>query len=363
MKVVTVVGARPQFIKAATVSRTLRSRLQEVLVHTGQHYDAYMSDIFFEELGIPEPDYNLGVGSGSHGAQTAEMLRGIEEILLTEKPGMLIVYGDTNSTLAGALAAAKLHIPVAHVEAGLRSFNRTMPEEFNRILTDAVSSLLFAPSETGAANLAREGITQGVHVVGDVMYDAVLMFTNSAMQRCTILQDLQVQSKIYLLATVHRASNTDDGDNLAGILRAFGRMQIPVVLPLHPRTRSVIARDATLQSLLAATNIKVIDPVSYFDMLALTANAVGVLTDSGGLQKEAYFAQKPCVVLREDTEWIELVDAGWNRLVGADTEKICTCMEELLSGNVTHYPYLELYGDGKASEKITRLIEVYLEKR
>jgi UDP-N-acetylglucosamine 2-epimerase len=321
MKVVTVVGARPQFIKCASVSRGLRKMATEVLVHTGQHYDDTMSEVFFRELEIPRPDYNLGVGSGPHGAQTGEMLKRIEEVLLKERPEYVVVYGDTNSTMAGALAAAKLHIPVAHVEAGLRSFNKRMPEEINRVMTDHLSTLLFCPTETAVTNLTQEGITQGVHLVGDVMYDALRSNLLIAERRSTILEKLGLRSKGYLLATVHRAENTDQSENLKNIVDAFielaGSGQT-VVFPAHPRTRKQL--DAFAGN--GCARLLMIDPVSYLDMLVLEKNAKAMLTDSGGVQKEVYWLGVPCVTLRDETEWVETLADARNRLAGADAKRI-----------------------------------------
>jgi UDP-GlcNAc3NAcA epimerase len=351
MKAVSVVGARPQFIKAAPVSRELRKEHKEISVHTGQHYDYLMSAIFFNELGIPEPDYNLGVGSASHGRQTGEMLIRIEKALLTEKPDWVLVYGDTNSTLAGALAAAKLHIPVAHVEAGLRSFNREMPEEINRILTDHVSDLLFCPTETAVRNLAREGITKGVHNVGDVMYDAVLHNIGIAEQRSHILERLGIEPKAYLLATVHRPQNTDRAESLRSILSAFNALDELIVFPAHPRTSEAIER----LGYHLRPNVKLIEPVSYLDMLVLEKNARLILTDSGGVQKEAYFFGVPCVTLREETEWVETVEAGWNVVVGASRMEIVSAV------NGSNRPPTRppaVFGGGRAACRIVaRLFE------
>jgi len=321
MKIVTVVGARPQFIKCAPVSRELRKVTTEVLVHTGQHYDVTMSEIFFRELEIPRPDYNLGVGSGPQGAQTGEMLKRIEEALVKERPDYVVVYGDTNSTLAGALAAAKLHIPVAHVEAGLRSFNRRMPEEINRVMTDHLSTLLCCPTETAVTNLAQEGITKGVHLVGDAMYDALHDNLLIAQRRSTILEKLALRSKGYLLATVHRADNTDQPENLNNIVSAFmklARAGQTVVFPAHPRTRKRLDTFAGN----GHPNLLMIDPVSYLDMLALEKNTKVILTDSGGVQKEAYWLHVPCITLRDETEWVETLEDGRNQLAGAGTERI-----------------------------------------
>jgi UDP-GlcNAc3NAcA epimerase len=326
VKIVSVVGARPQFIKTAPVSRILRSRgLTEVLVHTGQHYDRNMSALFFEELGIPDPDFNLGVGSGSHGRQTGQMLMRIEEVLLQERPDWVLVYGDTNSTLAGALAAVKLRIPVAHVEAGLRSFNREMPEEHNRVLTDHVADLLFCPTRTAVDHLSAEGVTQGVHLTGDVMYDAVLFNSDLAESRSDVLSRLGLTSSRYLLATVHRPQNTDDPGPLSAILTAFGELGETVVFPAHPRTKVSLARF----DLPVPANVHLVDAVGYLDMLVLEKHARLIMTDSGGVQKEAYFFAVPCVTLRDETEWVETVRAGWNLLAGADVARIVAAVREL----------------------------------
>lgn len=349
MKVVTVLGARPQFIKAAPVSREIRKNHQELIVHTGQHYDANMSDIFFEELHIPKPDYHLGVGSSSHGKQTGDMLTQIEEILLKEEPDFLLVYGDTNSTLAGALAAAKLHIPVLHIEAGLRSFNKRMPEEVNRILTDHVSSYLFCPTETAVQNLADENITKGVHNVGDVMYDAVL-YNMELNQASTLLADIGLEEKDYYLITVHRAENTDDETRMKAILDAFSQVDGTKVWPIHPRTKNKLAQMGI--DLATIPGLKVIDPVGYLDMLTLEKNAKKILTDSGGVQKEAYFMEVPCVTLRDETEWVETLEGDANILVGAETDKIVAAVNKELSPT-----YQKLFGDGRAAEKLINLIK------
>ncbi len=321
MKVVSIVGARPQFIKCAPVSRVLRARATEVLVHTGQHYDDNMSEVFFRQLAIPRPDHNLAVGSGAHGSQTARMLEGIEAIVQQERPDWVLVYGDTNSTLAGALAAAKLHVPVAHVEAGLRSFNRRMPEEINRVLTDHVSALLFCPTPVAVDNLAREGISRGVHLVGDVMYEALLYNARIAEKNSRVLADLRVQPAKYFLATIHRAENTDDPGRLGAIVRALREIsrEYRVLWPVHPRTRHILARGDGLP---AADHLTLLEPLSYLDMLQLEKHARGILTDSGGVQKEACWLEVPCVTLRDETEWLETVESGWNVLVGADTQRI-----------------------------------------
>jgi UDP-GlcNAc3NAcA epimerase len=349
MKVASIVGARPQFIKAAPLDRELRRDHQHLLIHTGQHYDYTMSAIFFDELGIPEPDYNLGIGSAKHGRQTGEMLVGIEETLLGEQPDCVVVYGDTNSTLAGALAAAKLHLPLAHVEAGLRSYNRDMPEEINRVLTDHAADLLFCPTETAVENLAREGLTEGVDNVGDVMYDAVLQSMDAVERRSAVLGSLGLETGSYLLATVHRASNTDDLQNLSSILEALNEIEEAVVFPAHPRTRRAMERAGYTPS----PHVHLLEPVGYLEMLKLEKNARLVLTDSGGVQKEAFFFGVPCVTLREETEWVETVEAGWNTLAGANKERILQAVHTFRPEG----DQPQVFGDGKASEKIVRHLE------
>jgi UDP-GlcNAc3NAcA epimerase len=311
-KIFTVVGARPQFIKAAPVSRALtQAGMAEVLVHTGQHFDALMSDIFFDELDIPKPGYNLEVNSLSHGAMTGRMLEKLEQAMLAEKPDLVLIYGDTNSTVAGALAATKLNIPVAHVEAGLRSFNRRMPEEVNRVVADHVSTLLFCPTQTAVANLAAEGITKGVHAVGDVMFDTTLAAVKRAEGRSTVLEAHGLEPRGYAVATIHRAENTDDPERFARVvawLEAAARER-HILMPVHPRTRKLLASRG-----LSPAGLTLIDPVGYLDMARLLSQAAAVFTDSGGLQKEAYFHRVPCVTLRDETEWVETIEAGWNRL-------------------------------------------------
>ncbi len=350
MKIVTVVGARPQFIKAAPVSRRLRQRATEVLVHTGQHYDDNMSAVFFRELDLPEPDYHLGVGSGAHGAQTGQMLARIEEVLLQEKPDWLLIYGDTNSTLAGALAAAKLHIPVAHVEAGLRSFNRRMPEELNRLIADRLSDLLLCPSQTAVDHLAAEGLTAGVHLVGDVMADALDEAVARARSESTVLDRFGLQAGRYLLTTVHRAENTNDLARLRSILAAFAALNETIIFPVHPRTRAVLEQ---LDSAPRPPHLRLIDPLGYLDLARLAGSARLILTDSGGLQKEAYWLGVPCVTLRDETEWVETVQTGWNVLTGAETDAIVQAARGF-------QPPLErpaLYGDGRAAERIVAVLE------
>jgi UDP-N-acetylglucosamine 2-epimerase len=349
MKIISIVGARPQFIKAAAVSRVLRQKHTEILVHTGQHYDNNMSAIFFDELGIPESGVNLGIGSGSHGKQTGAMLAEIEKILLHEKPDWVLVYGDTNSTLAGALAAAKLHLPVAHVEAGLRSFNRAMPEEINRVLTDHVSNLLLCPSQTAVNNLNTEGITQGVHLVGDVMYDALMFAVEQAKTHSSILAELGLAEKSYLLATVHRAENTDDKTRLRNIFAAFEAINEPIVLPLHPRTRRVLKA----AGISPASHVQLIEPVGYLDMVVLEKSARLILTDSGGIQKEAYWLGIPCVTLRDETEWVETVEAGWNMVVGTDMEWIVETVRSVSPPDSRP----SLYGNGQTAEQCVALLK------
>jgi len=351
MKIVSIVGARPQFIKCAPVSCALQEVAQEVLVHTGQHYDDSMSGVFFRELGLPEPNYYLGVGSGSHGYQTGEMLKKVEEVIQNEKPDWVLVYGDTNSTLAGALAAAKLHIPVAHVEAGLRSHNRKMPEEINRLVTDHLSALLLCPTNTAVENLKQEGITKGVRLVGDVMYDALLDGVAIAEGASKILERLGVEPQRYLLATVHRAENTDEYHRLAGIVTALdelSRAGHKVVFPVHPRTQKLL--DA--HSFKLSDGIIRIDPVSYLDMVRLESMARFILTDSGGIQKEAYWLQVPCLTLRDETEWEETVQSGWNSLVGTDPGRILRAAEKTGPGSGPGWPWKK----GEASRNISRLI-------
>lgn len=356
MKIVTVVGARPQFIKASVVSAALKPIAQEVLVHTGQHYDRNMSDVFFEELSIPKPAYNLGVGSGSHGHQTGEMLMKIEDVLLEEKPDIMLVYGDTNSTLAGALAASKLHLPVAHVEAGLRSYNMRMPEEQNRVLTDHISKWLFCPTQTAMDNLTKEGVTKGVEVCGDVMLDSVLHFLKLAQgnpEKTAIFDQLGIQPKNYRLATLHRAETTDGGiDAVIRIFSAFEQLPQRVVLPIHPRTRK-LAEQAIKTC--GFRNIQLIDPVGYLEMLLLTSGACQVLTDSGGLQKEAWFMKVPCVTLRQETEWVETLAGNWNILASLTIQDIVKKATTTVVDEAAHEQMP--FGDGKASEKIAAVLE------
>lgn len=346
MKLLTVIGARPQFIKAAAVSRALARnfpRAREILVHTGQHYDANMSDVFFDELEIPRPDHHLGIGGGSHGQNTGRMLEKLDTLIMDEQPDWVLVYGDTDSTLAGALAAAKLHIPVAHVEAGLRSFNRRMPEEINRILTDHVADMLFVPTQVARANLRNEGIGDTkIHMTGDVMYDAALHYRTRARQPQWFAQ-LGVDA--FALCTIHRAENTDDPGRMRGIIAGLEQSRMSVVLPLHPRTRKQLAQ----HGLGLPDTVHVVDPVGYLEMVWLESHCDLVVTDSGGVQKEAYFHGKPCVTLRDETEWVELIEAGANVLAGADPAQIRSAMER--ARNVGDTPK-GLYGRGDSAMNI-----------
>lgn len=357
MKILTIVGARPQFIKAAVLSRLFRRTpgCQEWIVHTGQHYDDNMSDVFFRELEIPAPAFHLGIGSGPHGQQTGRMLESIEKTLLDTRPDLLLIYGDTNSTLAGALAAAKLHVPIAHVEAGLRSFNRRMPEEINRVVADHLSSWLFAPTETAVRNLRQEGIPEDrIHLVGDVMFDAAQHAGTQPAEG--LMQRHGLAPKGYVLATIHRAENTDDPKRLSAILHAFAALAatLPVVLPLHPRTRSVLKKHPDLEAL--AANLRLLDPVGYLEMVALEKSARLIATDSGGVQKEAFFQKTPCVTLRNETEWVELVHNGWNRLAPPEDP---TSVVRILRGALeAPLPPDDptLYGGGLAGQRIVDVL-------
>jgi len=402
-KIVTIVGARPQFIKAATVSRALaeynktclpESVIREVLVHTGQHYDDNMSRVFFTELHIPQPDYNLEIGSGSHGQQSGKMLMALEKVLVEEKPDLVLVYGDTNSTLAGVLAAAKLHVPSAHVEAGLRSFNRRMPEEINRIVADQLGNILFSPTPAASDNLRREGIAvdplpdqeplafdinaQLAFQVGDVMYDSVIFYESLAKDNSEILDNLGLTEKNYSLATVHRAENTDDPENLKNIMQAFASLATAgheIVLPLHPRTKKcfeALQSEAgfswlgTLKTEPSASlsRIRIVEPVGYLDMIQLEKNAAVIFTDSGGVQKEAFFLQVPCITLRRETEWVETVECGRNILVGADRKKIIAAFDRGVAAKKELSPFGldttenddQVYGNGQAAECIVEII-------
>ena len=375
-KIITVIGARPQIIKAAAISRAIKNnfsdKILEVIVHTGQHYDENMSQLFFEELEIPFPNFNLNVGSGSHGEQTAKMLEGLENIYVQEKPDAVIVYGDTNSTIAGALAASKIHIPVIHIEAGLRSFNKAMPEEINRIACDHMSTLLFTPSETGHRNLLNEGIKNEhneaasidnpkIYLCGDIMYDNSLYFSAVSEQKSKILKELDIAKNDFILCTIHRDTNTDDTANLNAIFRALLRIQktsnLKIVLPLHPRTKEKLNShldENLLTELNQNKNFKIIPPTGFLDIISLQKNARLIITDSGGLQKEAFFFQKPCIILREQTEWIEIVENGNAMIAGADEQKIGKCFEQLMKK--TNFTYPNLYGDGNAANFICKKI-------
>jgi len=353
MKIVSIVGARPQFIKAVLVSRELRKGHEEVLVHTGQHYDIELSKIFFDELGIPKPNYNLEVGSGTHAGQTGKMMISIEDTLVAEKPDLVLVYGDTNSTLAGALAAVKLHIPVAHVEAGPRLFDKSIPEEINRVLTDHVSSFLFAPTQTTVDNLRREGISNGVYLTGDVMLDSFLQFSEIANRSSKVLHELGLGKGEYLLATVHRARNTEVEENLKNIVTAFCGIDEKIVFPVHPRTVKYLRQYRLYSQLKNASNMILISPVGYLDSIVLTRSARKVLTDSGGLQKEAYFSRVPCITLYEATGWPETVEDGWNTLVTSSTEKIIEAIRHFEPRGKQR----KVFGDGKATEKIVEIID------
>lgn len=355
MKIATIVGARPQFIKVAAVSRCIQNqfhrKIDEILVHTGQHYDENMSQVFFKELGITNPKYNLGIAGGTHGRMTGRMLEAIEEVLLIERPDVVLVYGDTNSTLAATLAAVKQNIPVAHVEAGLRSFNMHMPEEINRMLTDKASTYLFCPTETAVKNLAYDGINKGVHHVGDVMYDAALYFSKQATHKSHVLQQLDLSKEKFALATCHRQENTDEPSRLANILKALADIanEIPVVFPVHPRTYACIHRYELTHYL---KKLYAMEPLSYMDMSALEQAAKVILTDSGGIQKEAFFYGVPCITMRNETEWVETLTSGWNQLVGTDQEKICFSALHAKKGNHGYFPY----GDGNASKRIIDIL-------
>lgn len=360
MKIMSVVGARPQFVKAAPMARALKeyqdravSPVRHVLVHTGQHYDYKMSEVFFEQLGIPAPDYHLAAGSGSHGQQTGVMLERLERVLLDEKPDTVVVYGDTNTTLAGALAAVKLHYPLAHVEAGLRSYNRRMAEEINRIVTDHVADILFCPTALARDNLSREGITRGVHLVGNVMYDSLLYSVDVARRTSMVLRDLGLTPGRYYLATIHRAENTEELPRLKGIFLALRRLGertgLPVLCPLHPRTRGVLESAGVLS---LASSLCLLEPMPYFDFIMLEAHAASILTDSGGVQEEAYCLRVPCVTLRDDTERVETVESGWNVLAGADSERIVrSVMEPSPRGE-----WRDLYGGGQAARRIAEIL-------
>jgi UDP-GlcNAc3NAcA epimerase len=369
IKILTIIGARPQIIKAAALSRAIREsfsdKIHEILLHTGQHYDQNMSEVFFEQLGIPQPDYNLNVGSGAHGKQTATMITGIEEVLLKEQPDYLVLYGDTNSTLAGAIAASKLHIPIVHIEAGLRSFNKSMPEEINRIMCDHASTLLFSPTLTGINNLEREGFRMdnispftidnpGVFHSGDVMYDNSLFFAKLSDDQSKIIGELGLNDKTFILATIHRDNNTDQPERLNGIFEALYQISIlkdiDIVLPLHPRTAKLLKQNlepGLYANIKQNSNIHLIAPVSFLDMIALEKNAVLVMTDSGGVQKEAFYFGKPCIITRPETEWVEIVEHGAGMICDADSGRIIDAVMHFMGEAEPSFP--KIFGDGKAA--------------
>ncbi|MCK5475608.1 MAG: UDP-N-acetylglucosamine 2-epimerase (non-hydrolyzing) [Candidatus Pacebacteria bacterium] len=353
MKIISIVGARPQFIKIASLSKKLRKKHKEITIHTGQHYDTEMSQLFFDELKISKPNYNLEVGSGNHGQQTGKMLIEIEKILIKEKPNLVLVYGDTNSTLAGALAASKLHITIGHIEAGLRSFQKTMPEEINRVVTDHISDLFFCPTINAINLLKKEGITKKVYFTGDVMYDSVKQNIKISQNTSGILKRLKVKSKKYILATIHRTINTDNKQNLESIFDAFILSNKKIIIPLHPRTEKFIKRYKLYDKIISAKNIIMIKPLGYLDMLELEENAEKIITDSGGIQKEAYFLKTPCITLRNETEWIETVKDKWNILVGNDKTKILNAIESFETKTAQH----NYFGDGNAAKEITNIID------
>jgi UDP-GlcNAc3NAcA epimerase len=372
IKIVTIIGARPQIIKAAALSRAIKnnfsSQITEIIVHTGQHYDDNMSQVFFDELEIPLPNYNLNVGSGNHGKQTATMISAIEDVLLIEKPNAIVLYGDTNSTLAGAMAASKIHIPVIHIEAGLRSFNKSMPEEINRIMCDHVSTLLFSPTKTGFDNLIQEGFLSQtnapysidnpkIYHCGDVMYDNSLFFSKISDVKTSIINDLKLKNNGFILATIHRNNNTDEPIRMNALFKSLNDIsinhQLQIVLPLHPRTSNLLDRNLSkdlVEAIRLNSNFKIISPVSFLEMLALEKNCCLVMTDSGGVQKEAFYFEKPCVILRPETEWIELLENGAALIADADENKIKFSFEQLIAKKDLSFP--KLYGDGKAAEFI-----------
>ncbi|HET6243964.1 MAG: UDP-N-acetylglucosamine 2-epimerase (non-hydrolyzing) [Bacteroidetes bacterium] len=375
MKIITIIGARPQIIKAAALSRAISkasNKITEIIVHTGQHYDQNMSAVFFEELGIPQPKYNLNSGSGMHGEQTAKMIADIESILIKEKPSCIVLYGDTNSTLAGAIAASKILVPVVHIEAGLRSFNKKMPEEINRITCDHVSTLLFSPTKAGIKNLTKEGFdpknnppytvdNPGVFHCGDIMYDNSIYFSMRANEKTNVISENKLKPNKYILATIHRNNNTDEPENLNALFAALNTISTSkkqqIILPLHPRTASLLEKhlDKDLyKSIKNNKDFKLISPVSFLEMIALEKNALLVITDSGGVQKEAYFFKKPCIILREETEWTELVENGCAILSGTDTEKIINAYDYLVEQNNFEFP--EIFGDGNAAEFISETL-------
>ncbi len=357
-KIVTIIGARPQFIKTPLISGKIKKFAKEILVHTGQHYDLNMSDIFFKELKISKPKYNLEVGSNSPGKQTAKMLDRIEQVLLKEKPNLVLIYGDTNSTIAGALAAAKLHIPVAHVEAGMRSYNREMPEEINRVVSDHISDLLFCPTKSSEKILQKEGITRGVYFVGDVMYDIQKKLKTQSSKLKT-LEKLSIKPKKYILVTVHRQENTDKKENLENILKAFEKINETIIYPIHPRTKKFIREYKFEKWVKKIPHLHLIEPIGYQEMIYLESNARLILTDSGGVQKEAYLNRVPCVTLRKETEWIETIQSGWNQLAGINVKRIVGLSKK--SPPPKKHP--NFLGDGKAYIKITKIIKKFLDSQ
>lgn len=354
MRITTVIGARPQFIKAAVLSRALKNahQIEEKIIHTGQHYDKIMSAVFFDELSIPKPDYNLGIGGGTHGQNTGRMIEKIESVLMDEQPDYILVYGDTNSTLAGALSAAKLHIPVIHIEAGLRSYNRKMPEEINRVLTDHIADLLFCPTQQAMDNLSQEGVSRDkIHLVGDVMYDTTLLFAEQAQKKSEILSQLNLEPKQYILATIHRQENTNNKDRLAAIMEGLSTQSKAVILPLHPRTANLLND----YKLTIPQSITVIKPVGYLDMVMLEMNSALIVTDSGGIQKESFFHKVPCVTCRSKTEWTELVELGVNKL--SSPSDLYDNIQQALSTPIADSVWLaQPYGDGKTAEQIAWVI-------
>ncbi|MBL7891764.1 MAG: UDP-N-acetylglucosamine 2-epimerase (non-hydrolyzing) [Bacteroidia bacterium] len=380
LKILTIIGARPQIIKAAALSRAISNsftgKIKEVIVHTGQHYDTNMSQVFFDELNIPAPNYNLNIGSDSHGKQTAAMIVGIENILEKEKPNCIVLYGDTNSTLAGAIAASKMNVPVVHIEAGLRSYNKAMPEEVNRILCDHVSTLLFSPTKTGYNNLLKEGFIENnpapytadnpkIYHCGDVMYDNSLYFSNVAEQKTSIISQLKLQSGQFILATIHRNNNTDEPKRLSALFSAMLKIantsKVSIVLPLHPRTAKLLDKNLSVElykQIRENPLIRIVPPASFLEMIALEKNCKLVMTDSGGVQKEAFFFQKPCIILRSETEWVELVECGSAMITDADENKIIAAYDHF--SNKTDLQFPQLFGDGKAAEFICREISKHL---
>ncbi len=353
MKIISVVGARPQFIKCSPVSRLLRKNHEELILHTGQHYDYELSQLMFEQLNIPRPQYNLEIGSGSHGQQTGRMLIELERVFMKEEADYILVYGDTNSTLAGALAAVKIHIPIAHVESGVRRFDKSIPEEVNRTLTDVVSDICFAPSANAVQNLSKEGINEGVFLVGDVMYDSLHNNMEVVEKTSTILTDLEIEKDGYSVATVHRANNTNNKGSLTNIVNAFVGTDEKIVFPVHPRTKKYLKKYNLFDKLETSSNVIVISPISYLDMLMLERHARKIITDSGGMEKEAYFLKKPCITLKESTCWVETVSDGWNKLVGTDTKKIINAIDNF-SPKTAQNNY---YGNGNASRKIKMIFD------